>query len=110
MKLFKNDLASRLIEQLEDLFPQDCIEARFSAFDLNLIQFNPNDESQKRKEIDLIESVCEKSFTARTVTNSKGAEVTFVPLPGDVKKACQEWQRVRLRVTFKRQNFLYVCL
>ena len=42
MKLFKNDLASRLVQQLEDLFPQDCIEARFSAFDLNLIQFNPS--------------------------------------------------------------------
>ena len=93
---------------LRSLIRKSISTLRFSAFDLNLIQFNTNDESQKKKEIDLIESVCEKAFCAHCY-EFKGRGSHFCATTGGREEGMPRMAKSPSACNFQETEF-FICM
>ena len=100
---YQNQLPQRLIEQLDDLFPESGIEAKLRSFNLYDIQLP--DDKQFQGEIAAIEYIGNIIFNDHEMVLHEDRVVTFEKFPGSTLAAKKEWKKLRRQlVNESKQN------
>ena len=91
MVKYKDELGTRLVEQLRELHPEDGMESKLTGLDLINVITKENQQEEEKAWRELGRWV----FEDRCVEREDGKIITFKKFPGDTEEAIQDWKIIR---------------